>query len=91
MKRLVMLDSFADAEGNAVPASQYGLDETFPTEMVLDLQLEDASSDDQPRTKLTLRHSPTLGLNENVFAEMETGWNEFFDKLEEILREPFGR
>jgi len=80
-KRLVMTDSFADKEGNIVPATHYGLGSEFPLEMLITVELEDHDG----KTKLTLKHSGVEGLNATDRGNMEQGWNESFDKLEEVL------
>ena len=80
-ERLVMTDSFADKEGNAVPASHYGMSEDFPLEMLVTVTFEE----DGGKTKLTLQHSGTGGLDAKMRGDMEQGWNESFDKLAEDL------
>ena len=78
MERIVTTDSFADENGNVVPASHYGMEGDFPAEMVVTVTFEDVGG----KTKMTLRHegmpaSETSGANE--------GWNQSFDKLAEML------
>jgi uncharacterized protein YndB with AHSA1/START domain len=78
-ERLVMTDSFADAEGNVVPASHYGMAENFPLEMLITVIFEEEGG----KTKLTLRHA---GLPVGPDGEMaQAGWNESLDKLAESL------
>ena len=78
-ERLVVTDSFADKDGNVVPASNYGLGDDFPLELQVTVTLEEY----QGKTKMTLRH---VGLPAGQIREMtETGWNESFDKLGESL------
>jgi len=80
-ERLVMTDSFADAEGNVVPASHYGMTDDMPLEMLITVTFED----DDGKTRLTLRHAgiPAGESREGAGA----GWNESFDKLAETLQE----
>jgi uncharacterized protein YndB with AHSA1/START domain len=80
-KRLVMTDSFADKEGNIVPATHYGLGSEFPLEMLITVELVDHDG----KTKLTLKHAGVEGLNATDRGNMQQGWNESFDKLEEVL------
>lgn len=78
LKRIVCTDSFADAEGNVVPASHYGMPDDFPLEMLLTVTLEDAGG----KTKMTIHHDgmpPAMGEGANQ------GWNESLDKLAESL------
>jgi len=68
MEHCVITDSFADADGNAVPAACYGFAEGWPLEQMVDLTFEDQGE----KTKLTLIHSgfPTvLGI-----ADARIGW-----------------
>ena len=79
LERLVYTDSFADADGNVVPASHYGMGEDFPLEMQVTIIFEDVDG----KTKMTLKH---VGLPENMSDMTNTGWNESFDKLAESLK-----
>ncbi len=79
-ERLVFTDSFADADGNAVPASHYGMSEDIPFEMLVTLIFEDRDG----KTKMTLTHT---GLPVGEMSDMTSqSWNESFDKLAESLR-----
>lgn len=79
MERLVYTDSFADEDGNAVPASHYGMPGEWPMETLVTLEL----TEDGETTKITMRSS---GSPEGMASEMaRAGWNESFDKLEEYL------
>lgn len=80
-ERLVMTDSFADAEGNVVPASHYGMPRDIPLEMLITVTFEEENG----KTRLTLRHAgfPAAEHREGASA----GWNESFDKLAESLHE----
>jgi uncharacterized protein YndB with AHSA1/START domain len=80
MERIVLTDSFADEQGNVVPASYYGMGEDFPQELQVTVILEGEGD----KTKMTLRHA---GMPEGDMKEQtEAGWNESFDKLAESLR-----
>jgi uncharacterized protein YndB with AHSA1/START domain len=80
LERIVYTDSFADAEGNVVPATHYGMNPDFPLEMLVTVTLEDYEG----KTKMTLKHSdlPAGEMGELTGA----GWNESFDKLAENLK-----
>jgi uncharacterized protein YndB with AHSA1/START domain len=76
-----MTDSFADTEGNIVPASYYGLGPDFPMEMKITLTFKEQEG----KTTLTLKHSDVKSLNETDLNDMRQGWNESFDKLADVL------
>jgi uncharacterized protein YndB with AHSA1/START domain len=74
-QRLVYTDSFADADGNPVPASHYGMGDDWPDEQLVTLTLEDIGG----KTKLTMHHAGfPAGDHSDMAAQ---GWNESFDKL----------
>lgn len=73
--RLVCTDSFADAQGNVVPASHYGMRDDMPLEMLVTVTLIENAG----RTTMTLRH---VGVPAGEMSEMTgQGWNQSFDKL----------
>jgi uncharacterized protein YndB with AHSA1/START domain len=78
-ERLVYTDSFADEQGNPVPASHYNMPGEWAEEMLVTVTLEEQ----QGKTTLTLRHT---GLPAGEMEAMTgTGWNESFDKLAAAL------
>lgn len=78
--KLVSTDSFADPNGNIVPASYYGFEEDFPLTMEIVLQLDEINT----KTRMTLKH---IGIPEGKMTEeTKRGWNQSFDKLENYLR-----
>lgn len=77
-ERIVATDSFADENGNVVPASHYGMGTDFPLEMVLAASFEDAGG----RTRLTLEHA---GMPESARKDAEQGWNETLDKFARLV------
>jgi uncharacterized protein YndB with AHSA1/START domain len=80
LERIVYTDSFADQEGNVVPATHYGMSPDFPLEMLVTVTFEDYDG----KTKMTLKH---VGLPVGEMSELtEAGWNESFDKLAESLK-----
>jgi uncharacterized protein YndB with AHSA1/START domain len=80
VERLVCTDSFADEQGNVVPASHYGMTGEWPLEAHVTITLEAQGK----QTKMTLRH---VGIPSGTMEEMTgAGWNESFDKLAESLK-----
>ena len=80
LEKIVCTDSFADEKGNIVPATHYGMGPEFPLELLITVTFEDVGRN----TAITLRHA---GLPAGRMREMTaTGWNESFDKLDEILK-----
>jgi uncharacterized protein YndB with AHSA1/START domain len=76
LKRIVCTDSFADEEGNIVPATHYGMSADFPLEMLVTVTFEEMDG----KTKLTLRHA--LGSAPASERDLcQQGWNESLDKL----------
>ena len=79
LERIVCTNSFADENGNVVPASHYGITADLPLEMLATVTFEELDG----KTKLTLEHSIPASLAEQVGAR--EGWSESFDKLAETL------
>jgi uncharacterized protein YndB with AHSA1/START domain len=77
-ERIVCTDSFADEQGNVVPASHYGMPGDWPLEMLVTVTFEEYEG----KTKMTLRH---VGLPSTIEQDASAGWNESFDKLAEEL------
>ena len=80
-ERIVCTDSFADENGNVVPASHYGMSADFPLEMLVMVTFEELGG----KTEMTLRH---IGFPAGPDQEgARQGWSESFDKLAEHLKE----
>jgi uncharacterized protein YndB with AHSA1/START domain len=80
LKRIVYTDSFADENGNVVPATYYGFGADFPLETVVTVTFEDQAG----KTLMTLRH---VGMPLGETAEQAgEGWRQSFDKLAETLK-----
>ena len=81
MERLVYTDSLADAQGNVVPATHYGMPAEWPSETLVTVTFQDQGR----KTKMTLRHGgiPTGPMSDGAAA----GWNGSFDKLAGVLEE----
>ena len=74
-ERIVYTDSFADADGNEVPPSHYGMGGDWADELVVTVTLEERDG----KTTMTLRHT---GMPAGEMSDQATaGWNESFDKL----------
>jgi len=79
MKKFVYTDSFADAKGNVVPPSAYGMGEDHPDELVITVAFEDLGG----KTRMT---TTTAGFPESEMKGMAVlGWNQSLDKLAESL------
>jgi uncharacterized protein YndB with AHSA1/START domain len=79
LERIVCTDSFADEDGNVVPATHYGMSADFPLEMRVTVTFEDHEGG----TRLILKHAG-LPSGED-FDDCRAGWNESLDKLAEAL------
>lgn len=79
-ERLVFTDSFADAQGNVVPATHYGMGADFPLELLVTVTFEEQRG----KTTLTLHHAGMPAGPDGELARQ--GWNESFDKLADLLR-----
>jgi len=78
-ERLVFTDSFADEQGNVVPATHYGMNADYPLEMLVTATFEELDG----QTRLTLKHAG-LPPGEEL-DNCRVGWSESFDKLAEAL------
>jgi uncharacterized protein YndB with AHSA1/START domain/alpha-beta hydrolase superfamily lysophospholipase len=78
-ERIVYTDSFADEQGNIVPATHYGMSADFPLEMLQTVTFEERDG----KTRVTLRHAgiPAGEDREGTYA----GWRETFDRLADLL------
>jgi uncharacterized protein YndB with AHSA1/START domain len=79
-ERLVYTDSFSDEQGNVVPGSYYGMEDDFPTELLVTVILEAL---DGNRTRLILRHAGMPAGNHSEMAS--AGWSTSLEKLAESL------
>jgi len=84
MDKLVVVDSFADENGNIVSASHYGMPDTFPMESTITIMLEE---DGSGKTKMTVTYPTTEGIEGKMLEDMKHGWSESFEKLEKVLKE----
>ena len=80
-ERIVLTDSFADAEGNVVPPTHYGMSPDWPLETLLTVTFEEQAG----KTKVTLRHAGIPSGAERDGAQQ--GWLETVDRLAKYLAE----
>lgn len=80
-ERIVSTDSFADENGNVVPATHYGMGPDFPRELLVTVTFEHHEG----KTKMTLQHSGLEGIGAEMLRNMDQGWNESFDKMAEVI------
>jgi uncharacterized protein YndB with AHSA1/START domain len=77
--RIVYTDTFADQNGNVVPASYYGLGPDKPLELAVEVTLENIGG----KTRLIVEQ---CGLPEGEMVDQaREGWNQSFDKLARCL------
>lgn len=79
LARIVATDSFADAEGNVVPATYYGMRPAFPLELVVTVTFEEHNG----RTRLTLKHAGFPSREDRESAR--EGWSGSLDKLGAVV------
>lgn len=79
LERIVYTDAFADADGNVVPPSHYGMSAEHPAESLVEITFEERDGG----TRVTLRHSIPTTTPER--GATEQGWNEMLDRLAEEL------
>ncbi len=78
-ERIVYTDAFADAQGNPVPPSHYGMSPGHPAETVVTVTFVEREG----RTELTLRHAMAIGVEEREGTRQ--GWTEMLDRLAGFL------
>ena len=75
MKKIVNTDSFADSEGNIVPASYYKMPGDWDLELLVTVEFEEIEG----KTNMKLQHE---GLPADISDDCMKGWQSMFDKLE---------
>ena len=80
MQRIAAEMSFADADGEMVPAWHYGLPGEWPDSIMLTVTFEDIGGG---QTKVTVRESGIPGVMIDMAGH---GWEQSFDKLAESLK-----
>lgn len=79
LKRIVVFLSFADEEGNILPASHYDLYGEWPTVSILTVNFDNMDG----KTRMIVRRS---GVPEQVKESAVKAWNESLDKLGKSLK-----
>jgi uncharacterized protein YndB with AHSA1/START domain len=75
-ERIVYTDSFADEDGNVVPATHYGMSPDWPQEALVTVTLAERKG----KTKLTLQHAVgSAPASERDLCQQ--GWSEMLDRL----------
>ena len=70
---------YSREKGNVVPASHYGMEGDWPSEMLVTVTLEE----DGGKTVMTLQHED---IPPEIMSDCEAGWSGSFDKLSESLK-----
>lgn len=79
-EKIVLTDSFSDAEGNVISASEHGLPGDWPKELLITVTFDAGEGG----TEMTVRQ---VGVPAGEMSKMTTvGWNQSFDKLAESLK-----
>jgi uncharacterized protein YndB with AHSA1/START domain len=78
-QRIVYTDAFADAEGNRVPPSHYGMSASHPAESLVTVTF----TEHQGKTTVTVRQTVPDSVEER--EGMEQGWTEMLVRLADDL------
>lgn len=73
LKKIVNTDSFADSEGNIVPASYYKMEGEWELELQVTTEFEQVNG----KTSISLQHA---GLPAEISEDCMKGWQSSFDK-----------
>jgi uncharacterized protein YndB with AHSA1/START domain len=79
LKKVVTTMSFADEKGEPVPATHYGIPGKWPKEALLTVTFADSK---RGGTRLTVRET---GVPREMAERARLGWEQQFDKFEDIL------
>ncbi|MGE5637958.1 MAG: SRPBCC family protein [Chloroflexota bacterium] len=80
MEKIVATTSFADKNGNAVPASYYGMPGEWPMETKLTVIFEDT---EDGKTKVTIWEE---GVPNEMIEDSRLGWEQSLDKFAKSLK-----
>ncbi|MBC7773824.1 MAG: SRPBCC domain-containing protein [Phycisphaerae bacterium] len=75
LKKIVYTDSFADSDGNIVPAAYYNMPGEWDMALLVTLEFEEVNG----KTNMKLQHA---GLPAEISDDCIKGWQSSFDKLE---------
>lgn len=76
-EKIVYADSFADSNGNIVPASYYNMPGEWPLELLVTIEFDEENG----KTNMHLRHE---GLPVEMAEDCIKGWQSSFDKMDDI-------
>ncbi len=76
-KKIVFTDHFSDSSGNVISASDLNMPGEWPSELIATLELEENNG----KTNMHLTHE---GIPPESYDDCITGWQEMFDKLDNI-------
>ncbi len=79
LKKIVNTDSFADSDGNIVPASYYKMPGDWALALMVTTEFEEVDG----KTKILLQH---VGLPIEISDDCMKGWQSSFDKLEKNFK-----
>jgi uncharacterized protein YndB with AHSA1/START domain len=79
--RTIVTDSFADAQGNIVPASYYHLSAAFPLESIVVIEMQKIQNQ---LSKLTIRYA---GIPSEDFENAKAGWLQSLEKLAAVVEQ----
>lgn len=82
MKKIVAMDSFSNEKGEIISAEGYGM-KGFPLQMEVSFTFEEIDS----KTKLTINYPSVGEISDMDFKNMNLGWNQSLDKLEEEIKQ----
>jgi uncharacterized protein YndB with AHSA1/START domain len=77
-RKIVMIDNFADSKGNSVPPNDV-MPGNWGDEMIITIEFDENLG----KTDFTLRHE---GIPLEMNDDCRKGWEESFDKMEEVLK-----
>lgn len=80
MEKIVATTSFADENGNPVPASYYGMPGNWPMETKLTVTFEDT---EDGKTKVTILED---GVPNEMMNDSRLGWEQQLDKFAALLK-----
>jgi len=79
MEKIVLAMSFADEQGNAVPASHYGMPGQWPDKVMVTATFEKVA---EGKTKVSVQE---VGVPSVMSLLTRMGWEQSFDKMAEAL------
>lgn len=79
LEKIVLAMSFADKDGNAIPASQLGVPGDWPMEVTLTVTFEKI---EENKTKVTVQE---VGVPDEMGENARLGWEQSLVKIAEVL------